>query len=83
MTHDPLCPILERRATCQCQLIAKVDERALSAQIDHYNNGWQMAIAEIIEIVDFAAHKSDCVCYCCRCIQDDILISINILKGRQ
>lgn len=26
MTHDVMCPILERRATCQCQLIAKVRE---------------------------------------------------------
>ena len=25
--HDPLCPFLERRATCQCDLIAKVEAR--------------------------------------------------------
>lgn len=25
--HDPLCPILERRATCQCELIRKVEDR--------------------------------------------------------
>lgn len=26
-THDPLCPILERRATCQCALIRAVKDR--------------------------------------------------------
>lgn len=96
--HDPLCAWWSiqcdsdcaelpygsscKHMFCVCDLIANVEKRALSAQIDHYNNGWQMAIAEIIEIVDFAAHKSDCVCYCCRCIQDDILVSINILEDQ-
>ena len=25
--HDPLCPFLERRATCQCALIRAVEDR--------------------------------------------------------
>ena len=54
----------------------------MGAQIDHYINGWEMAVAEIRTIVEFAAHKSDCTCYCCRCIQDDILACIDSLKGR-
>lgn len=53
MTHDPLCRFSRKRAAddkyddCEyCDLIARVDERALSAQIDHYNNGRDMGIAE-------------------------------------
>ena len=90
MTHDPLCQVqswspleqaLDGNFYCQCDLISKVEERSFLAQIDHYNNGWEMAVAEIRQIVEFAAHKSDCVCYCCRCIQDNIFSSIDSLKG--
>lgn len=66
MTHDPLCPVWDHvenhedtywcsdacdEAECQCDLIAKVSERALSAQIDTYRHGWDMGVAEAREAV--------------------------------
>lgn len=36
---------------CQCELIAKVNERALSAQIDNYRHGWEMGVTEAREAV--------------------------------
>lgn len=32
--HDPLCPILERRATCQCALISAVEDRMFKEWAD-------------------------------------------------
>ena len=62
MTHDPLCPdasttgggcepMCESCDDCQCELIAKVSERAISAQIDNYRHGWEMGVTEAREAV--------------------------------
>lgn len=62
MVHDPMCPTHPENFTdesecpacalvCQCDLIAKVSERAISAQIDTYRHGWDMGVAEAREAV--------------------------------
>lgn len=60
MTHDPLCPILERRATCQCQLIAKADERGATNALDKAR---QLITALACPITIAEGHCEECEQY--------------------
>ena len=75
MTHDPLCLALEDEgfsvayfgtaggsdhiACLSCYLIGKVEDRSLAAQIDHYNNGRDMGLAEAREAIIAVPWRTD------------------------
>ena len=73
--HDPLCLALDDQgfsvayfgtalgsddiACLSCYLIGKVEDRSLAAQIDHYNNGRDMGLAEAREAIIAVPWRTD------------------------